>query len=255
MTETTEPEPDTPRVLVPVEVLEDTPEPSETTRMVGSVDVVVLGYYHVPEQTPPGQMRMQYEDEAREELEAFADRYRETGADVTPRLVFTHDPAKTFARTSNEEGCNAILLPRPAESMQRLMVPIRGEANLSRLVHVTARLLRDNDVEVMLLHVREEDEEGDAGELLLRGAREQLVDEGVDPERIHTEVKAAEHGLEAVIEAAQAYDGLVLGETEPSLRDIVLGEAHERIAEGYAGPILVVRREMEGQAPSVPEDA
>lgn len=244
-----------PRVLVPVEVLEEPPEPDATTRMVAAVDVVLLGYHRVPEQTAPGQMRMQYEDEATERLSEFADAYREVGAEVTQRLVFTADPADTFARVSNEEGCTAILLPRPAERMDRLLVPIRGEANLPRLMTVTARLLDGNAMEVVLLHVVEEDEEEGAGELLLRGAREQLTEAGIEADRVQLDVRQAEDKLDAVVEAAHEHDGLVLGETRPSLADIVLGEAHERIAEGYEGPILVVRRSLEEDVPSVPDQA
>lgn len=244
-----------PRVLVPVDVLEASPAPGATTRMVSAVDVVLLGYHVIPEQTPPGQLRMQYEEQAEDELDAFADAFRETGAEVTTRLVFTHDAGETFARVSNEEACNAILLPRPADTMDRLLVPIRGKTNLPRLMRVTARLLEGNDMQVTFLHVTEDEDEVDAGELLLRGAREQLVEQGTDPERVTLTVGAAEHALDAVVEAAEGFDGLVLGETKPSLREIVVGEAHERIAEAYEGPILIVRRKLEGDAPSVPEDA
>lgn len=247
--------PPPPRVLVPVDVLDEPPPPGATTRMVAAVDVVLLGYHQVPEQTAPGQMRMEYEDQARESLTRFADAFRETGAEVTQRLVFTHDVGDTFARVSNEEVCSAILLPRPAASMQRLLVPIRGEANLGRLTSVTARLLEGNDMEVGLLHVAHEDEEEGAGDLLLRGAREQLVEAGIDPDRVILQVYPAGDALEAVVEAAREHDGLVLGETEPSLRDIVVGEVHERIADAYEGPILIVRRRLGGDVPSVSDEA
>lgn len=242
------------RVLVPVDVLEGTPDPGATTHMVGAVDVVLLGYHTVPEQTAPGQMRMQYEDEARDRLATFADAYRETGSEVTERLVFTHDASETFARIANEEGCSALLLPRPADRMERLLVPVRGETNLARLVAVTARLLDGNDMEVVLLHVTGPDEEEGAGEVLLRGAREELVDAGIAPERVELQLRPADDGLEAVIEAAREHDGLVLGETKPSLGDIVVGEVHERIAEGYDGPILIVRRKLEGEVPAVSDE-
>lgn len=244
-----------PRVLVPVDVLEGPPDPGATTSMVAAVDVVLLGYHTVPEQTAPGQMRMQYEDEALERLATFADAYRETGSEVTERLVFTQDASDTFDRIANEEGCSAILLPRPSERMDRLLVPVRGETNLARLMAVTARLLEGNEMEAVLLHVTEPDEEEGAGDIMLRGAREELVDAGIAGDRVELQIRSAEDGLDAVVEAAREHDGLVLGETKPSIGDVVLGEAHERIAEAYDGPILIVRRELEGEVPPVPEDA
>lgn len=243
----------TPRVLVPVEVLEDAQPPGTTAEMLAAVEVVVLGYHEVPEQTAPGQMRMQYEEAAEAELEAYAEAFEAVGADVETRLVFTGDVGQTFTRIANEEACTAILLPRPSEAMERLLVPVRGEANLPRLLHVTARLLRGNEMTVTLFHVAEDEEGANAGELLLRGARETLVEHGIDPERVRLNVGEAEDPLEALVDAVEGFDGLVLGESQPSLVEVIFGEVHERIAGDYDGPILIVRRADREDAP-VPED-
>lgn len=243
----------TPRVLVPVEVLADAPAPGATAEMVSAVDVVVLGYHVVPHQTPPGQMRMQYGEEAQADVDAFAEAFRERGGEVETRLVFTADAQQTFTRVSNEETCTAILLPRPSERMERLLVPARGEANLSRLVHVTARLLRGTEMTATLFHVAEDEDDAEAAELMLRGVRERLAEEGIDPDRVPLTVGVAEAPLDALVEAAGGFDGLVLGETEPSLADVVFGPAHERVAADYGGPILVVRRTHQGDVP-VPDE-
>lgn len=243
----------TPRVLVPVEVLEDPEPPGATAEMLAAVEVVVLGYHVVPEQTAPGQMRMQYEDEAQAELQVFAETFLEIGADVDTRLVFTGDAGQTFTRIANEEACTAILLPRPSEAMDRLLVPVRGEANLPRLLHVTARLLRGNEMKVTLFHVAADEAGAEAGELLLRGARETLAEHDIDPDRVTLNVGESEEPVDVLVEAAAGFDGLVLGESQPSLADVVFGETHERIAKDYEGPILVVRR-ADREDVSIPED-
>lgn len=245
----------TPRVLVPVEVLEDPTPPGATAQMVAAgVEVVVLGYHAVPQQTAPGQMRMQYEEEALAALDAYAGAFEETGADVVTRLVFTGDVQQTFERIAYEEACTAILLPRPSEAMERILVPVRGEANLPRLLHVTARLLRDNEIKVTLFHVAEGEEEVQAGELLLRGARETLVEDGIDPDRVTLNVGESDEPLDVLAEAAAGFDGLILGETQPSLTETVFGPAHERIARMYDGPILIVRRADQEDVP-IPDEA
>lgn len=249
---TREPEP---RVLVPFRVLEDTPHPEATVGMVASVDVILLGYHRVPEQTAPGQMRMQYEDEALAEVDDVAGSFREAGGQISTRVVFTGDPRQTFERIAHEERCTSVLLPRPAEEMRRLLVPMRGEVNLERLVHVTARLLRDNDLMVTLIHMAPSEEAVDEGQMLLEGARSRLVDAGVDQDRVTLNVGHSEDPLDRLVEAAEGFDGLILGEAEPSIHDVVFGEASKRIAEQYDGPILIVRHNLEDEVPVGDEPA
>lgn len=246
--------PVTPRILVPIEVLEDVPMLDRTVNLVGTVPVVLLGYRRVPEQTAPGQMQMQVGEEAEADLERYKAAFEDAGAEVQTRLVFTHDLGKTFTRVANEERCSAILIARPSQRMESLLVPIRGDQNVERLVEVVARVLESTQLRATLLHVVEPEESSQAGELLLEGARSRLEDRGVDPGRVHLQVQPAEAPLAALVEVAQGHDAVVLGETEPSLGEKVFGEAHEQIAEDFEGPILVVRREVTGEAPPIPEE-
>lgn len=244
-----------PRILVPIEVLEEEGlDLGETPNLVASVPAVLLGYRRVPDQTPPGQMRMEYEEQAQAELDGIASAFDEAGGEIETRLVFTHDPAATFTRIANEEACTAILLARPASRMESLLVPIRGDVNIDRVVEVTARLLGEPTLRATLLHIVGPGEPTDRGEVLLEGARSRLADRGVDPDRVRMMVQPAPEPLDALVEAAQGHDAIVLGETEPSLADGVFGEAHERVAGSFDGPIVVVRRSVAGDAPAVPEE-
>lgn len=242
-----------PRILVPIEVLEDAPDLDRTVDLVGAVPVVLLGYREVPEQTAPGQMEMQFGDEAEADLARFREAFEAAGATVETRLVFTHDLKATFTRVANEEACSAVLLARPASTMRGLLVPIRGDVNLERVITVTSRLLTGSQLHATLMHIVEPGEEPEAAEMLLEGAEGRLVDAGVDPERVHMQIQPAEAPLEALIEAAQGHDAVLLGETDPTLTSQIFGRAHERFADAFDGPIIVVRRTVGGDAPSVPE--
>ncbi len=60
---------DRPSVLVPLRVLEGESVPEGVPDLLGDAHVVLLGYHVLPEQTAPGQARMQFEDRAMERLE------------------------------------------------------------------------------------------------------------------------------------------------------------------------------------------
>lgn len=244
-----------PRILVPVELLRDEEvQLDATVDLVSAVPIVLLGYREVPDQTAPGQMRMQFEEAAEEELERHADAFREAGGEVETRLVFTHDLGETFTRVANEEACTAVLMARPSREMESLLVPVRGDVNLERLVDVVARLLGQTSLHATLLHVVEPGEAPDAGQMLLEGAQGFLEDRGVDRDRVRLQVQPAEEPLEALVQAAEGHDAVVLGETDPSLTQQIFGETHERVAEAFEGPIVIVRRAVGGEAPSVPEE-
>lgn len=244
-----------PRILVPVELLTEEQVPmGATVELVSAVPIVLLGYREVPDQTAPGQMRMQFEEQATAELEQKAEAFEAAGGEVETRLVFTHDLGDTFTRVANEEACTAVLLARPSQEMASLLVPIRGDVNLERVVDVVARLLAQTSLHATLLHIVEPEEAQDAGQMLLEGARGFLEDRDVDPERVRLQVQPSEDPLEALVEAAQGHDAVVLGETDPSLGELIFGEAHERVAADFDGPIVVVRRTVGGEAPAVPEE-
>lgn len=242
------------RVLIPVEVLETTTPPGATPDLVGGMEVVLLGYHYVPLQSVPSQAREENGDEARQRLDELADAYREAGAKVTERLAFVHDPERAIARAAEQNICGSVLLPRPTDAMETVVAPIPGETHIARLLDVLASVVQ-NGVDVTLLHVAEEENRVDAAELLVEGAEDKLVERGVDREQVAQQVTVAEERLDAIADAAESFDGLVLGEFERSLPEALFGEVHERVAARYSGPMLLVRRRVDAEGPEIPSDA
>jgi hypothetical protein len=223
--------------------------PGATTRLVATLPIVLLGYREVPDQTPPGQMRMGFEDEAK--LPRFAEAFRESGIDVETRLVFTPDSSNTVSRIAAETACTSVLLARPSDTMDSVVVPRRYDVNLDRLGTVTERPLGQPHLGVTLLHIVEPGEDDGAGQLLLEGARQRLVDAGVDRDRVHLQLQSAKDELGALVEVASGHDAIVLGETEPSLEGQIFGEEHEQIVDAFDGPVVIVRRHVDGNVPDV----
>ncbi|WP_327050477.1 universal stress protein [Halomicrococcus gelatinilyticus] len=241
-------------VLVPVEVLDGEQVPAALIDVLASVRVVLLGYHAIPDQTAPEQARAEFGEQARAELNDLVTAFRDAGVAVEARFVFTPDPTQTFERVALEEESDAILLPNPAPSVDRILVPLSEDINVDRITAVTAMLTSDSDVTVTLTHVAPSEEERARGERLLDEATKSLVGKGVAAAAIDREVTVSETPIKAITEvASDDTDLVIIGESRPSVRELVFGEPSERIAGRTLAPVLVVRRlpiiEEESDAP------
>ena len=232
-------------ILVDVELPDPEPLPSELIRVLSSLRVVLLGWFSVPEQTSPAQARDQFREEARATLDEVARRFEEAGTEVTTRLVFTGDKFDTLSRISTEEACDAVLIPGPIEHLRRLLVPLRGLYNVQRIVPFIADLIQDSPTtDVTLLHVLADDDT-DADADLFDPVVAQLAAHDVDTELVERRTIAADAPAGTIVDEAANYDLVVLGETKPSVREVLFGTVPERIVRAVDVPVVVVRHEDE----------
>jgi len=224
-------------ILVPVDVSEPEPPALEVLDVLRPFEVVLLGYFPVPDQAEPALIKHEYEAEAAERLdEICADR-----SDVTEVLVFTHDREATIDRVADEYGCDAVLTGGDTDRIDRILVPIRGEANLERIVSVVAGLLGRSDATATFFHSVAEDGEPSRGEFLLRGTVERLTEYGIEEDRVGWELAEGGEPHRDIVALSDGYDIVVLGETEPSLRERIIGDVLSRIIDGIEVPALIVR--------------
>ena len=229
-------------ILVDLELPEPAPLPSALIRVLSSLRVVLLGWFSVPEQTSPAQARDQFGAEAEETLDAAARRFENAGAEVTTRLVFTGDELDTISRVSVEESCDAVLIPGPVEQLRRVLVPLRGIQNVREIAPFVADLCQDGTARVTLLHVLEGDETTAASrEDVLEPAAEMMRSAGIKAGLLELNSVAADSPADAIVEWAGEHDLAVLGETEPSVREVLFGTMPEQIVEAVNVPIIVVR--------------
>ena len=145
-------------ILIDVELPEPVVFSESVTGLISSLHVVLLGWYEVPEQTLPEQAREQFEGEAGEALEQIAQQFRDAGADVTTRLVFTGNAFETINRISMEESCDAVYVARPATELKRVLVPLRGTPNLASITRFVRDMVQEYTTDVTLMHVLSEGE-------------------------------------------------------------------------------------------------
>lgn len=232
-----------PTLLVPVDA-SDPEEPAlELVGVLSPLRVVVLGYYPVPDQAAPDQIRDEYEEEAKEALEGCSRRFADAGAETESVLVFTHDRVQSIDRVANEHGCDAVLVTGRVDSLDRVLVSLKDEQNMFRVLEFVGLLMEAGDPDVTLFH-SESIEKGSAkSELYLRGATDWLVERGLDRDRISWEEPTADTQQSDLFELAERHDLVVTGEYEPSIRERVIGDVPDRVHERTGKPVLVVRKE------------
>lgn len=234
---------DRPSVLVPLRVLEGASVPEGVPELLAHAHVVLLGYHVIPEQTAPGQAQMQFEDRATERLEEYETIFEDAGATVERRIVFTHNGQKTIDRMTTEHDCMAVLVPNATAPVEDVLVAVRGAVGIDRLTRVVAGLFGETDASVTLYHVAQEGETDEDVGTLLDGMVDRLGDLGMDASRVETRVERDQEALGAIVDAADEFDTVVMGESDPSLATFVFGLPADQIAERFLGPVLVVQRE------------
>ena len=234
---------DRPSILVPVRVLEGESIPEGVPDLLATAHVVLLGYHVLPGQTAPGQARMQFEERAAQRLDEYETMFEDAGASVERRLVFTHDGQKTIDRAIAEHDCLAVLVPNATRPPEDVLVAVRGAVGIDRLARVVAGLFGGTGTAVTLYHVADADETDEDVETLLDGMTDRLADLGMDATAVRTRIERDREPLDAIVEAADAFDAVVMGESDPSLATFVFGMPAEQVAERFLGPVLVVQRE------------
>jgi nucleotide-binding universal stress UspA family protein len=230
-----------PTILVPVDVSGDERPNPDLLELLHPVKVVLLGWYPVPDQTSPEQMRDEYEADAIERIESVAADFPDD-QDVETLVVFTRDRTETIDRVADDYDCDVVVVPEEVRAVERLLVPIRSDVNVDRIVPVVGALLDESEASVTLFHAVPADEEDPSiGEALLRGIADELVEAGVDRDRIDATTVESQSPVVDIVDAAKNHDVLVVGETEPSLVEHILGDVPTKVIERSERPVLVVR--------------
>ena len=155
--------------------------------------------------------------------------------------MFTSDPTETIHAEAADTHCDAVLTARAVENLARILVPVRGDVNLKRIIHFVGGLVRDSTKQVTLMHVTDDSDEADEKELMIKGMKEELGEVGLDRDLIQINTYVSDNPAQDILDAAQDYDAVVMGETEPSVRDVIFSQVHEKVVTQARGPVMIVR--------------
>jgi nucleotide-binding universal stress UspA family protein len=231
-----------PTLLVPIDA-SDPEEPGlELVELLRPLRIVVLGYYPVPDQTAPKQLQAEHEAEAKSALEGCAQQFAEAGADIDTVLVFTRDRVQTVDRVANEYDCDAVLAPAAVESLNRILVSLKDEQNMFRVLEVVRLVMEAGEPAVTLFHAESIERGSARSELYLRGATDWLTERGLDRDAISWVEPTAETQENELLELAASHDLVVMGETGPSVRERVVGVLSNRVHDRTGKPVLTYQR-------------
>lgn len=228
------------RVLVTFELPDADPLSAVLVNTLTTAEVVVLGHWGLPEQTPTSAARDQFESDAQAELDNLVAPFEKASVPVSTRLVFGKARNKTIDRVAIEEDCDVILTPGQIDAVERLFVPLRGEKNFDRILSFVGELLETTDATVTLFHTGDESDQR-SGEAILTDATSRLVEGGVDSDRISRQLSSDDDVGRSIVDIGAEYDLIVLGETEPSLRDRIFGTVPAQVTADTDDPAFVVR--------------
>jgi nucleotide-binding universal stress UspA family protein len=232
-------------VLVPFELPDPEPLSPVLVDDLSALDVVLMGHYQIPEQTPTDAARNQFESEAQATLDGLAEPFAEAGVSVRTRLVFGKDRASAIDTVMIEEDCAAELNPAPTEGIERILVPIPDVAEFTRLPAFVDVLCEDSTREITLFHVVEGEEQHDEGQEILDRTREGILEVGFDSGTVDTRITHGEDHDKEIIRAAGEYDAVVMYEAAARLGDRIFGSLPDRIAKNTGDPVIVVRKDYE----------
>ena len=233
---------DDPTILLPVNAADPEEPPPAIVELLHPHRVIVLGYYPVPDQASPEQFQDEYETEATDAIAEIAGHFDDSRGSVESIVVFTRDREETIDRVAAERGVDAVLTAGDAgEVLSRVLVPLKGDVNIEPIVAFVGDLLRESEAAVTLYHVADSDEDESRGEFLLRGACDRLEEDGLDPDRIGWEQERAGSPASAIATTAEKFDLIVVGESNPTLRDRILGAVTSQLIVESTHPVLVVR--------------
>ena len=224
-------------ILVPVDISDPNPPKLDVLDVLRPFDVVLLGYFPVPDQAEPAMIKHEYEAESAARLADIA----AGRADLTEVLVFTHDREATVDRIAEAYDCDAVVTAGDIEDLGRILVALRGDINLTRIVSVVANLLRGSDATVTFLHAVDEGTEASDGASLLKSTVERVIEQGIEEDRIDWQLVTDGDPRETILEIEADYDLVVLGETDPSLRERIIGAFLSSLLDELERPALIVR--------------
>jgi nucleotide-binding universal stress UspA family protein len=232
-------------ILVPLELPDHEPLSPVLVNDVSSLDIVLLGHYELPEQTPVATGREQFEAKAQAELDEIAESFTKAGASVRTRLVFGKDRQATIDRVAVEEDCAAELDPAPTEEIKRILVPIPDVAEFERLPTFVDILCEDttDEITITLFHVIEGEENRERGERIVEETRDGMIEAGFDPNAIDVRLSNTGGHDKEIIRVAREYDAVVMYEAEPRLGDRIFGTLPDRIRNETGDPVIVVNRD------------
>jgi|SRR6056297_20578 len=234
------------RILIPIDLSDPKSVPTTILKSFENLELVVLGYKKVTDQSSPKQSREELSDDVQEAFEEITNTIDDHGFSVDDNVVFTRDLAESIDRYISKKECNAVLTVKPVEKIQRLLVPVYSADQLTKafstLVYEIGSVSSMPVTVVNMTSEEEGAEDVDETENLAYKAVALLKEAGLDEDQINSKSVEVEDVTKAVNQLADEDDLVILGEAGADDRESFFNTIHNNIAETLTCPILTVVR-------------
>ena len=231
------------KLLIPINLEAVEELSSSLVSVTESLELLVLGYWPVPEQSSPEQVRDQHRQEADRRLDEVAGHFDVDADNLTRRLIFSANIAQSVDDIAAEEGCDAILTPRPIAQLERILVVLREDISYERMRAFVSDLIDDSSADLTVVFCADA-EQHDEKDLVLKGFVDELeIDpssctieqHSVDPQKLTT----------YLLDQSDDYDLMVIARTSPRLLKKLVVPTDKKVARRATSPVIVVRHHEE----------
>lgn len=237
-----------PLLLLPVSLSQERSLPLAILKKFTDLEVLLLGYRELPEQTTPGQFEEEKGEECREQMEKVKNELEDEKFNVKTDLVFTNTISRAIDNAITKYNCQALLIVKPIHELNRLLVPVYNLNQITkRFATVIYELTSASNLPAVLLFLGgpedsedSEDKENTDKSTLEKEALSRLKRAGVPDNQISTGFVSADTISEAVKEKSESDDLVVLVEGNAKERKSFINKIWNEICEKSNCPFLVV---------------
>lgn len=236
-----------PTLVLPVVFPEPALYPLDDTHLEGlnRFDIVLSGYWEVPDQATPAEARDANETAAHAVLYEMAAAFSHAGASTTIRLDFGPPGVaerEYQARVVEDTDAAGIMLADSLSSLLNILIPLRDSRHQGEIVAFVSTLNPESIFAVELYHVTPDEQAVPAAAEMLEGVEQTLLDRGFSEADIERTVEVSADANAAITARARDHHLVVMGETEdPDADDQLFGPVCQYIAGEAGTPTIVVQ--------------
>jgi nucleotide-binding universal stress UspA family protein len=208
-------------------------------------DILLLGYWEHTEDTTSAEARSAHETDAKAVLYEIAARFSHAGAATDIKLHFGPGGAEKQAlqeRVIAETNPDGVLLADHLGSLNNILVPLRDERHIEKIVEFVSEFDTDNIFVVELYHAAQEEGAVESAETMLRRVEDRLLSRGFSESDLEVTVDVVENAEVGIGTKARSHNIVIMGETEQSnAGDHVFSSISDYLTDQTETPVLIVR--------------
>jgi len=232
-----------PKILLTVEFPDPEKPPFALFKAFRNLNLFILGYQISPEQTHPEQSEEKLDEVARQEFDSFLDDLSFSFINTQSQLEYPSDYPQLLQNFLDEEQVHALLIPKPMEELNRILVPVYREDQLNlRLATITRELCVYSGAAISLFFVVQKDSEESIGRLKTK-AFKNLLRAGIDKSDIKSKSIEVDNVVEAILQISEKDDLVVLSESRHDERKKWFSSINQKVRNKTDSSVLLIFQE------------